>query len=135
MAAVSVIGFIDNIKYLPNKGGCFMFVSEFKKGYKHKDGTVEDDKYLQWKVIFKQGMVGYISGHFSNGMLVEIKGEVLPYQVSQGTVMDGYSFLGQTCNLFSFPRSTVKQEIRMMKESQSNSDETPDLDSYMKPDF
>lgn len=135
MASFSVVGTIDNVKFLPNRGGCFMFVSEFKKGFRRKDGTFEEDKYLLWKIIFKQGLVKYISEHFNNGMLVEVKGEVLPYEVSHGTRMDGYSVLGQTCNLFSIPRANAKAEQRMMRDSLANSDEAPNLEDFQSPDF
>ena len=135
MASFQVIGFIDSIKYLPNQGGCFVFVSEFKKGYRKSSGEVVDDKYMSWKVIFKQGLVNYINNHFSNGMLVEIKGDVLPYSIERDEVVNGYSVIGQTINLFSFPRSVARQENRMIKDSMSHSDEKPDLENYSKPDF
>jgi len=135
MASYSVIGFIDSIKYLPNNGGCLVFVSEFKKGYHKSNGEVVESKYLSWKCIFKPGLVNYINKHFNKGMLVEIKGEVLPYAIEHEKVVEGYSVIGQTLNLFSFPRNTLKLENRMIKESQENSSETPDLDEYNKPDF
>lgn len=135
MAAINVIGFIDSIKYLPNNGGCFVFVSEFKKGFRKANGDIVDDKYLSWKVIFKQGLVKYINNHFSNGMLVEIKGDVLPYAIEKDTIVQGYSVIGQTMNLFSFPRSSVKQEQRMIKESQLHASEIPNLEAHNLPDF
>lgn len=135
MASFSVVGTIDNVKYLPNDGGCFVFVSEFKKGFRRKDGTFEEDKYLLWKCVFKPYFKKYINTHFNVGMLVEIKGEVLPYQVSHGTIMDGYSVLGQTCNLFSIPRANAKAEQRMMRDSLANSDEAPNLEDFQSPDF
>lgn len=135
MASINIIGFIDNIKYLPNNGGCFVFVSEFKKGFRKANGDIVDDKYLSWKVIFKQGLVKYINNHFSNGMLVEIKGDVLPYAIEKDTIVQGYSVIGQTMNLFSFPRSSVKQEQRMIKESQLHASEIPNLEAHNLPDF
>ena len=135
MANVTIIGFIDNIKYLPNQGGCFVFVSEYKKGYKKANGEIVDDKYLSWKIIFKQGLVNYINNHFSNGMLVEIKGEVFPYAIDKETIVQGYSVIGQTMNLFSYPRSTVKMEAKMVKDSLLHSTATPDIDAYNQPDF
>lgn len=135
MASINIIGFVDNIKYLPNGGGCFVFLSEFKKGYKKSNGEVVDDKYLSWKVIFKQGLVNYINNHFSNGMLVEVKGDALPYAKDHEQIIDGYSVIGQTINLFSFPRSSVKQEQRMIKESQFHASGIPDLDAHNQPDF
>lgn len=135
MAAINIIGFIDNIKYLPNNGGCFVFVSEFKRGYRKANGDVVDDKYLSWKVIFKPGLVAYINNHFSNGMLVEIKGDAYPYAKDKDAIVQGYSVIGQTINLFSFPRNGVKQEQRMIKESQLHATEIPDLDAHNQPDF
>lgn len=135
MASFSVIGFVDNIKYLPNQGGCFVFVSEFKKGYKKSNGDVVDDRYISWKVIFKQGLVKYINNHFSNGMLVEIKGEVLPYAIDKETIVQGYSVIGQCMNLASYPRSTVKMEQNLVKESLLHGSEIPNIDEYKKPDF
>ena len=135
MANITIIGFVDNIKYLPNQGGCFVFVSEFKKGYKKSNGEVVDDKYLSWKVIFKQGLVKYINNHFNRGMLVEIKGEVLPYSIEHEKIVDGYSVIGQTLNMCSFPRSQMRSEEKMIKESQNTFDEKPDLEGYNKDDF
>ena len=135
MAAINIIGFVDTIKYLPNQGGCLVFVSEFKKGYRKSNGDIVDDKYLSWKVIFKQGLVNYITNHFNNGMLVEIKGDAMPYAIDKETIVQGYSVIGQTMNLFSFPRSSVKQEIKMIKESQLHASEIPDLEAHNEPDF
>jgi hypothetical protein len=135
MANITIIGFVDNIKYLPNQGGCFVFVSEFKKGYKKSNGEVVDDKYLSWKVIFKQGLVKYINNHFNNGMLVEIKGEVFPYAIDKETIVQGYSVIGQCMNLASYPRSTVKMEQNLVKESLLHGSEIPNIDEYKKPDF
>ncbi len=135
MANITIIGFVDNIKYLPNQGGCFVFVSEFKKGYKKSNGEVVDDKYLSWKIIFKQGLVKYINNHFNNGMLVEIKGEVFPYAIDKETIVQGYSVIGQCMNLASYPRSTVKMEQNLVKESLLHGSEIPNIDEYKKPDF
>lgn len=135
MASFSVIGFIESIKYLPNNGGCLVFVTEFKKGYRKSDGEVVDDKYLSWKCIYKQGLVKYINNHFNRGMLVEIKGEVLPYSIEHDKIVDGYSVIGQTLNMYSFPRSQMRSEEKMIKESQNTFEEKPDLEGYNKDDF
>ena len=135
MASFQVVGFIESIKYIPNNGGCFVFVSEFKKGYRKSSGEVVDDRNLQWKIIFKQGLVKYINDHFNNGMLVEVKGEVFPYAVEHGNVTDGYSVIGQTMNMFSFPRSYARSEEKMIKESMLHSDEKPNLSDFNSPDF
>lgn len=133
MASVNIIGFIDKVKYLPDS--VLVFVSEFKKGFRRKDGTIVDDKYMSWKTIWKPYFRKYITEHFNDGMLVEIKGDILPYAIDHDKIIDGYSCIGQCINLFSFPRSSVKQEMRMQKESQLHSDGTPNLDAYNEPDF
>jgi len=134
MADFSVVGFIDAIKYLPDS--CMVFVSEFKRGYrKSRSGEKVEDKYLSWKCIFKPYFKKYINDHFNNGMLVQVKGEVLPYAIEHGKIIEGYSVVGQTINLASYPRASVKQEQRMIKESQESSDETPNLEAFIQPDF
>ena len=133
MASFSVIGFVDTVKILPDS--CILFLSEYKKGYRKADGTTVEDKYHSWKVIFKGYFIKYLTTHFNKGMLVEVKGDIVPYSVEHGQIVDGYSVIGQTCNLFSYPRYSVKQEQRMIKESMENSDAVPDLDSFRQPDF
>lgn len=133
MADIQVTGFINNIKYLPN--AVIIHVDEFHKGYKKPNGDIVDDKYLSWKVIFKNGLRNYINNHFNTGMLVTIKGEAFPYAIEKEKLIDGYSFVGQTLNIASYPRSSVKQEQRMMKESQLHSTGVPNLDAYNEPDF
>ena len=135
MANFTLIGLIDGIKYLPSGGGCMLFLSEFKKGYKKASGAIVDDKYLSWRCLFKQGMCDYISKHFSRGMLVEVKGEVYPYAVVHGEFVDGYSVLGQTLNMYSYPRRMLRAEKAMMKESRLRSDDVPDLEGFSAPDF
>ena len=133
MAAFSVIGFVDTIKILPDS--CILFLSEYKKGYKKADGTVVEDKYHSWKVIFKGYFIKYLTTHFGKWMLVEVKGEIVPYVIEHGQITDGYSVIGQTCNVFSYPRYSVKQEQKMIKESMDNTNELPDLESFNQPDF
>lgn len=133
MASWQCVGFVDAVKVLPD--ACILFLSEYKKGYKKTDGTIVDDKYHSWKIIFKGYFIKYLTTHFNKGMLVEVKGDIVPYSVEHGKVVDGYSVIGQTCNLFSYPRYSVKQEQRMIKESMENSDAVPDLDSFRQPDF
>jgi hypothetical protein len=133
MASWECIGFVDAVKVLPD--ACILFLSEYKKGYKRSDGTVVDDKYHSWKVIFKGYFIKYITTHFGKGMLVDVKGDIVPYAIEHGQVTDGYSVIGQTCNMFSYPRYSVKQENKMIKESIENSDAIPDLESFNQPDF
>ena len=133
MAAFSVIGFVEALKPLPDS--CILFLSEYKKGYRKSDGTIVDDKYVSWKIIYKGYFIKYLTTHFSKGMLVEVKGEVLPYAIEHGQAVEGVSVIGQTCNIYSYPRYNAKQEVKMIKESQLNSDEEPDLDTFIQPDF
>ena len=133
MASFEVTGFINTIKYLPDH--CLVFIDEFKKGYKKKDGSRIDDRYITWKCIFKPYFRGYIVNHFNNGMLVQVKGEVMPYAIDHEKVIDGYSVIGQTINLASFPKSMIKQEAKMIKDSQMHASETPDLEGFNSPDF
>lgn len=133
MASFSVIGFIECVKVLPDS--CILFLSEYKKGYKKSNGTIVDDKYVSWKIIFKGYFIKYITSHFGKGMLVEVKGEVLPYAIEHGEMVDGVSVIGQTCNMYSYPRYGAKQERKMIKESQAVSSELPDLEDFSKPDF
>lgn len=134
MASVVLNGFIDNIHYLKN-GAVVMQVSEFKKGYKHKDGRVIKDKYLIWRVMFSAGMRNYINNHFSNKMYVEIMGEIIPYALDGEDEISGYSLIGKALNLSSMPRLYAKKEQRMMKESQLHSTGVPNLEEYQQEDF
>ena len=110
MAAFSVIGFIDAVKILPDS--CILFLSEYKKGYRKTDGTIVDDKYVSWKVIYKGYFIKYITSHFGKGMLVEVKGEVLPYAIEHGQAVEGVSVIGQTCNMYSYPRYNPNKNSR-----------------------
>ena len=133
MASWQCVGFVDAVKVLPD--ACILFLSEYKKGYKKTDGTIVDDKYHSWKIIFKGYFIKYITTHFNKGMLVEVKGDIVPYAIEHGQITDGYSIIGQTCNLFSYPRYSVKQEQKMIKDSMANADAAPDLESFNSPDF
>ena len=133
MASFYVVGFLEYVKVLPDS--CILFLSEYKKGYRKSDGTIVDDKYVSWKIIFKGYFIKYITSHFGKGMLVEVKGEILPYAIDHGQTVEGVSVIGQTCNMYSYPRYNVKLEKKMIKDSQLASDEQPDLDAYNQPDF
>lgn len=133
MASFEVIGLVNMIKYMPDH--CLVFIDEFKKGYKKQDGTRVDDRYISWKCIFKPYFKKYINEHFSNGMLVQVKGEVMPYAIDHDKLVEGYSVIGQTINMASYPKSMLKQERRMIKESLENSDERPNLKDHLTPDF
>ena len=133
MASFECIGFISQIVYRPDS--MFLILDEYHKGYKKNDGTIVDDKYVTFKVIYKPYFKKFISEHFSKGMLVKVKGEVFPYAIEHGEIKEGVSFIGETCNLYGFPRYNVKQENKMIKESQMHDTATPNLDEYNKPDF
>ena len=128
-----VQGFINTIKYLPD--ACVVHIDDFKKGYKKPNGEIVDDKYLSWKIIFKGYFKKYISEHFSNGMLVEIDAEMYPYAIQNGKLIEGYSCLGKSIDISSYPRASVKQEAKMIKESLENTKEMPNLQEHMRPDF
>ena len=133
MASFETIAFISQIKYLPNS--VVVYLDEYHKGYKTSDGTIVDDKYVQFKTVWKPYFKKYINEHFSIGMLVQVKGDMLPYAIENQNYVAGYSIIGQCINIFSYPKYNAKQEIKMIKESQMNSDEQPDLEAYNKPDF
>ena len=126
-------GFLNTIKYLPD--ACIVYVDDFKKGFKKPNGEIVDDKYFSWKIIFKGYFKKYINEHFSNGMLVEIDAEMFPYAIQNGKLVDGYSCLGKSIDISSYPRSGAKQEMKMIKESQENSTDIPNLQEFTAPDF
>lgn len=135
MGNITLIGVIDSVKYLPNSGGGFVFLSEYKHGYKKSNGEVVDDKYLSWKCVFKDGLSKYINQHFSKGMVVEIKGEAFPYAIEHDRIVEGYSVILQTINMFSVPRTMLRMEQRMQKDSQLHASEKPDLEGFCEDDF
>ena len=118
MASFQCVGFVECVKVLPDS--CILFLSEYKKGYKKADGTIVDDKYVSWKIIYKGYFIKYITSHFA---------------IEHGQAVEGVSVIGQTCNLYSYPRYNAKQELKMIKESQLASEERPDLESFNQPDF
>lgn len=133
MASWQCIGFVDAVKIL--KDSCILYLTEYKKGYRKSDGTVVEDRYHSWKVIFKGYFIKYITSHFGKGMLVEVKGEAAPYAVSHGKIEEGFSIIGQTCNIYSYPRYDVKIERKMMSDSAAACSDIPNVDEYNAPDF
>lgn len=133
MANFSVIGFINTVKYLQD--ACIVYVDEYKAGYKKPNGEKVEEKYLTWKVIYKGYFKKFINTHFSDGMLVQVKGDIRPYAIEKEKMIDGYSVIGETINVYSYPRSSAKQEARMVKDSQCHSTGIPDLDAHNLPDF
>lgn len=133
MASFETVAFISQIKYLQTS--VLVFLEEFHKGYKNKDGSIVDDKYVSYKTIWKPYFRKYINEHFGQGMLVQVKGEMLPYAIEQEKIVDGYTIIGHFITMASYPRYGVKQEQRMIKESQLHATEIPDLDAHNQPDF
>ena len=131
---VDFLGHIEAIRYTDT--AILITVSERRLGYRKKDGSIVDDEILNYKIIFKLGMRAYISKFFDTGMLVSIKGIVLPYAKDhQGNIVEGYSIIGETMSRAAYPSKGIRNEKRAIKESQISSSGTPDLDSYNEPDF
>ena len=135
MADIQILGHISNIKFLPES--IIIIVDENKNGYTKPNGERVDSKVFSWKCIFSgnESKRNYINRYFARGMLVQVKGEIVPYSVEHGELVEGYSVFIQTINRASYPTTLIKQEKRMIAESQMNSSEQPDLESYNKPDF
>lgn len=135
MADFTVLGHIGNIKYLPDS--ILIVVDENKNGYTKANGDKVDARVLSWKCIFSgnESKRNYINKYFNRGMLVQIKGEIVPYAIEQGELVEGYSIFIQTINRAAYPTTSIKQERKMIKESQANSNERPDLESFNQPDF
>lgn len=135
MADFQLLGHISNIKYLTD---CILiFVDENKMGYTKPSGERVDTKVLSWKCIFSgnEKKRAYINKYFNRGMLVQIKGEILPYSIEHGEMKDGVSIFIQAINRYAYPTTNIKKERKMIKESQLGSDETPNLDAFNAPDF
>lgn len=133
MASFECIGTILNIKYLPE--AVLVFLEEYKKGYRKTDGTVVPDKCVSWKVVFKPYFRKYINDHFNIRMVVKVKGDVLPYAVDHGEVIDGCSVIGETINLFALQPMGMRNERRMVKDSLSHVSGEPDPETFNQPDF
>lgn len=135
MADIQILGHISNIKFLPES--ILIIVDENKNGYVKPNGERVDSKVFSWKCIFSgnESKRNYINRYFARGMLVQVKGEIVPYAVEHGELVEGYSVFIQTINRASYPTTSIKQEKRMIAESQMNSSEKPDLESFNAPDF
>lgn len=133
MADFQVVGIINSIRYLQE--GCIVFVDEIKAGYMRKNGTKVDDRVLQWKCLFTPYFKKYINDHFANDMLVLIKGEITPFAISHDEVVDGYSILGQYITRASYPKYSIRREVKMVKDSTMHDIGTPNVKDYMKEDF
>lgn len=134
MADIQILGFIRQVKYLHDS--CLVFIDEYKAGYKRADGTQVEERCLSWRCIFANYFKGFVSKHFGNGMLVTVKGEVLPYAMDKGKVVEGYSVMGQMINRASYPKAGGRAEVQVLKESESMlGDDSPNLEDYNNPDF
>lgn len=135
MADIIIVGHIEGIRY--SETCVYVTVSENRLGYKRSDGVIVDDDILTWRVVYKPYFKKYIASHFDKGMLVKIKGMVLPYTRNQdGSNVEGYTIIGQTIDLSAYPRSTtIRQERKLVKDSMSHDIGTPNIDAYNEPDF
>jgi len=127
-------GFVSQIKYLPNQS-VVVYLDEYHQGYKTSGGVKVDEKYLSYKTIWKPYFAKYINEHFNRGMYVNVKGEMLPFAKEKDTIVDGYTILGQTINMASFPKASLRRELKMKKESELHSIGVPDVDGYLDSDF
>ena len=134
MASVILNGHIQGIKY--TETSVIVIVSEIRNGYTDANGRKKDNEVLMWKVLYPKGMMSYIAKFFAKGMLVDIYGFAKPYAIDHdGNIIDGYSIIGQTIDLAPYPSNNIRIEKKRIKESQSASNETPDLDAFNQPDF
>lgn len=134
MAFFTLNGHIEGIKYTENS--VIVIVSEVKSGYVDTSGRRTDDEVLVWKILYPSGMRSYIAKFFAKGMLVDVYGIPKPYAKDRdGNIVEGYTVLGKNIDRASYQRTSVRLEKKMIKDSQLNSSDHPDLESYMKPDF
>ena len=128
------LGHIDGIRF--TETAVIVTASERRQGYKKSNGEIVADDVLTFRFIFKTYFRKYISEHFNKGMLVKIKGFMLPYaKDSQGNIIEGFTLLGQTIDRAAYQTTNIKREKMMQKESQEHSTGAPDLDSYNMEDF
>jgi hypothetical protein len=131
---INFLGHIEGIRYVDN--AVIVIASERKQGYKKSDGTIVPDDVLTFSFIFKSYFKGYIAKHFSRGMLVKIKGFMLPYaKDKEGNAIEGYTILGQTIDLATYQTTTTRIEKRMIRDSQQHMTEKPDVEGFNQPDF
>lgn len=126
-------GEIRTIKYLPDS--IVLYIDDMERGYKRADGVTVDDMFFSWKVVFSNNFKNFIVKFFNEGMLVDIDAKMRPFAVKRGESTQGYSCLGLSIQRSSYIKRYSKQEVKMIKESQLNSDEEPDLDTFIQPDF
>ena len=135
MADITLYGHIVGIRY---KETCVnVTLVERKLGYKKKDGTKVKDELLTFVVTFKPYFKKYISSFFSTNMLVKVKGFLLPYiKTNENEISsDGFTIIGQTIDIAPYPSTNMVQERKLIKESQNEFTEQPNLHDYNQPDF
>lgn len=132
MASIVIEGYVNAIKYL--QGSCIVYVDEFRSGYRRSSGERVPDRWLTWKVLFKEYFKKFVSMHFGEGMRVRVLGEALPYAVDKGEYIDGYTIVGLSINLCPNPKN-FKKEKRLLKDSENMDMGIPDPESFIESDF
>lgn len=130
MADITLYGHIEGIRYTENN--VIVTLTEYANGYRKRNGEVVDETVYSYVIGFKTYFKAYIASHFAKGMLVKIKGTMLPFSASSD---NGYTINGQTIDLASRPKSFAAQERKMVRESQEQDIEIPNINEYNKPDF
>ena len=134
MADITIYGHIVGIRY--TESNVIVSVSEFQKGYRKKNGELVNDSVYTYVVGFANFFRAYIADHFDKGMLVKVKGTILPFAKNKnGETIEGYTINGQTINLASYPSNSSIKENKLLKESQSHAVGTPNLSEFEKEDF
>lgn len=134
MADITIYGHILGIRYTEHN--VIVSVSEFQKGYRKKNGELVNDSVYTYVVGFAPYFKTYIADHFDKGMLVKVKGTILPFAKNKnGETIEGYTINGQTINLASYPSNSSIKENKLLKESQSHAVGTPNLSEFEKEDF
>lgn len=134
MAHALLFGRIEGIRYKENSA--IVTLSEYMGGYRKKDGTIVEEDILTYRIAFKAYFKKYLASYFSEGNLVWVKAMMLPYAKNgEGKVCEGYTLIGQAIDIASYPKSGLRQERKRIKESQENSEMTPNLEGFNQDDF
>lgn len=134
MVDVLIFGFVESIRC--NDNFVVVKVSVRRAGYKKKDGTVVGEEILVYRIMFASYMRRYISEHFDAGILVKIKGTMLPYaKDGKGDIVDGYTILGQTMERGTYPLQSSRISKKVLKDSVGHEVGNPDLDGFLSDDF
>lgn len=134
MADFSILGHLEGIRYTDSN--VIVTMTERRLGYKKKDGTQVESELITWRIMYRASFRKFIADHFSKGMLVKVKGIILPYaKTHEGEFVDGYTILGQTIDIAAYPSNTMRQEKQRIKDSQLHDVGTPSFKQYNEPDF